>query len=138
MSCYHSFRNRKRGVVEINMAPLIDMIFILLIFFMVTTSFVREAGVDVERPVAATATSSRETSLLIGVTGDGRVAIEGKTVDVRQVRAYVNRFLASSPDGAVLVVADRSSRTGDAVLVLDQCRLAGANKVGLAARHPEE
>lgn len=138
MSCYHSFRSRKRGVVEINMAPLIDMIFILLIFFMVTTSFVREAGVDVERPVAATATQSQETSLLIGVTGDGRVAIEGKTVDVRQVRAYVNRFLASSPDGAVLVVADQASRTGDAVLVLDQCRLAGARKVGLAARRPEE
>lgn len=138
MSCYHSFRSRKRGVVEINMAPLIDMIFILLIFFMVTTSFVRESGVDVERPVAATATQSQETSLLIGVTGDGRVAIEGKTVDVRQVRAYVNRFLASSPDGAVLVVADQASRTGDAVLVLDQCRLAGARKVGLAARRPEE
>ena len=123
--------------VDINMGPLIDMVFLLLIFFVVTTSFVRETGVAVERPTAA---SSREVSrgnILIGVTARGEVWYEGRRVDPRSVRALVERALAENPGHGVVVVADRDSRTGLVVEVMDQCRLAGAPSVNLAARLPE-
>ena len=111
---------------EINMAPLIDMVFILLIFFLVTTSFVRESGVTVERPLAATAQAKDKGALMVGVRADGAVFIDHRQVDLRSVRGLVERFLAEDPKGAVVIVADKSSFTGRVIEVLDQCRLAGA------------
>lgn len=123
--------------MELNIAPLIDMVFILLIFFLVTTSFVREAMVEVERPVASTARAERRGNVLtIGVTREGRVFVEGRQVDVHGVRFLVERFRAENPRGAVLIVADRRSPVGLVIRVLDQCRMAGVEDVGIAARRP--
>jgi biopolymer transport protein ExbD len=119
---------------EINMTPLIDMVFILLIFFIVTTSFVREAGVDVQRPSARTAQTKEKANVILGLTSDGRVFVEGRSLDIRSVRAYMERFLAETPEGSVVIVADKDSATGTAVQVLDQCRLAGVQNISLAAR----
>ena len=120
--------------VDINMGPLVDMVFLLLIFFVVTTSFVKEAGIDVQRASASTAEIKERGSIMIGVTGDGGIYYDGKPVDVRSVRGLIERALAEDPEGGVVVVADKASQTGTVVAVMDQCRLAGAQNVSLAAK----
>ncbi|BCS87637.1 ExbD/TolR family protein [Pseudodesulfovibrio sediminis] len=132
-----SIRYTRRGRTrrsEINMTPLIDMVFILLIFFIVTTSFVRESGVDVQRPSAQSAETREKANVILGLTHEGRIFVEGRPLDIRSVRAYMERFLAETPDGSVIIVADKQSMTGAAVQVLDQCRLAGVKDISLAAR----
>ena len=126
---------RNRGS-DINMAPLIDMIFILLIFFLVTTSFVKESGVDVERPVAATATAKEQTNVVVGIDKDGIIHVENRVIDVRSVRGYMERFLAETPEGSVVIAADKASTTGVVIEVLDACRLAGVRNISVAARRP--
>jgi biopolymer transport protein ExbD len=127
-----SIRGGDRGV-EINMGPLIDMVFLLLIFFVVTTSFVKEAGIDVQKSTAATAEVKQRGNVLIGVSPEGDVYMEGKKIDVRSVRGLVERALAEDPERGVVVVADKEAETGDVIQVMDQCRLAGAKDVSLAA-----
>ena len=122
---------------EINMAPLIDLIFLLLIFFMVTTSFVKEAGIDVQRPSAVTAQVREKGNIFIAVTADGEIYMDKQRIDIRMVRAHVENALAEHPLAAAVIVADRSSDTGSVVDVMDQCRLAGASQVSIAARQPE-
>ncbi len=119
------------------MTPLIDMVFILLIFFIVTTSFVREAGVEVDRPSANTAETKTKASVIMGLTDQGQVFVEGRSLDIRSVRAYMERFLAETPDGSAIIVADKASLTGTLIQVLDQCRLAGVQDVSVAARKPQ-
>lgn len=126
------------GKVDIPMGPLIDMVFLLLIFFAVTTSFVKEAGIDVQRATAATAEVKEHAGIMIGVTADGDAYFEGKRIDIRSVRAHVERALAEDPESGVIVVADKRSETGAIVTILDQCRLAGAKNVSLAAKREEE
>lgn len=131
-------RRARQQSVDLNITPLIDMVFILLIFFMVTTSFVKETGVEINRPSAATATSKEKASIMIGITGDGRVFMNKNEVDIRAVRAYVERDLAENPDAQVVIVADRESLTGIAISIMDSCRLAGAKNISLAASLPKE
>lgn len=123
--------------VDINLSPLIDMVFLLLIFFVVTTSFVKEAGIEVQRSTAATAEVKERGSIMIGVSNEGEIWMEGKKVDIRSVRGLVERALAEDPEAGVVVIADRHSETGEVVQVMDQCRLAGASSVSLAARREE-
>lgn len=127
-------RDRRRGGRDLNMTPLIDMVFILLIFFLVTTSFVREPGVDVDRPLAKTAEANEKTSLLIGVDRQGLIYIEGQIVDLRSVRIHVQHYLAATPEGGVVVVADKHAQTGVVVQILDECRATGVRNLSLAAR----
>jgi biopolymer transport protein ExbD len=126
----------ENGEPEINMTPLVDMVFILLIFFLVTTSFVRESGVKVDRPVAATASSQKKEAMLIGVTADGAIFVDRHKTDIRSVRGLVEHFLASNPSGSVVIVADKESKGGLIIEVLDQARLAGAKGVAVAAKRP--
>lgn len=123
--------------VDVNLSPLIDMVFLLLIFFVVTTSFVKESGIEVQRSTAATAEVKERASIMIGVAKDGEIWMEGKKIDVRSVRGLVERALAEDPEAGVVVIADRSSETGDVVQVMDQCRLAGAGSVSLAAKQQD-
>ena len=124
---------RNSATAEINISPLIDLVFLLLIFFMVTTSFVKETGIDVERPTASTAVASESSNILVGIDAKGEVYFDGVRVDVRTVRTHVSRALAESSGAEVIVVADKGTRTGVVVRVMDQCRLAGARQVSLAA-----
>ncbi|WDP90072.1 MAG: biopolymer transporter ExbD [Desulfobacter sp.] len=132
-----SARRRNKGTLELNIAPLIDMVFILLIFFLVTTSFVKETGIDVTRPTASTATVKPKATILIAVDAQNRVFMDHREIDIRAVRANTERALAENPEGAVVVVADTASSTGTAIQVMDGCRLAGAANVSLAAALPE-
>ena len=127
-----SRRNNTRNL-ELNIAPLIDMVFILLIFFLVTTSFLKETGVDISRPTAATAISKTKTTILIGVTKENTIHIDRREVDIRAVRANVERALAENPDGGVVIVADKQSLTGLVITVMDACKQAGAKTVSIAA-----
>jgi biopolymer transport protein ExbD len=130
-------RNTLRGggsEVNINMGPLVDMVFLLLIFFVVTTSFVKETGIDVHRSTAATAEMKERGNIMLGISADGQVHLEGKRIDVRSVRALIERALAEDPESGVVIVADKDSNTGTVVQAMDQCRLAGAMNVSLAAK----
>lgn len=130
-------QNRGGGrPTEPPMAPLIDMIFILLIFFLVTASFVKESGVEVERPVAASTVSRQTTNLIVAVTKEGSVYVEKEVLDIRSVRSYMERFLAETPQGSVVIAADRDSMTGIVLQVLNACRRAGIKDVSVAARKP--
>jgi biopolymer transport protein ExbD len=124
--------------VDINMGPLIDMVFLLLIFFVVTTSFVKEAGIDVQKSTAQTAEKKERGNVMIGVSADGEVYMEGKKVDVRSIRPLVERALAEDPEAGVVIVADKESDTGDVIQVMDQCRIAGAKDVSIAAKKAGE
>ena len=115
------------------MAPMIDMVFILLIFFLVTTSFVKETGIEVNRPRAVTAAADSRSSILIAIDRENRIFMDHREIDLRAVRANVERALAENPSGNVIVVADTRSSTGVAVKVMDGCRMAGAENVSLAA-----
>lgn len=116
-----------------NITPLIDMVFILLIFFAVNASFVKEAGVDIERPSARSAVTQQQANIMIAVTEAGEVWVDRQRVDPRSVRGHVERLHAENPEGSVVILADDASRTGLVIEVLDQARLAGVDQVAVAA-----
>ena len=130
-----SLRESSR-TTDINISPLIDLVFLLLIFFLVTTSFVKETGIDVNRPTASTAMPKEKGNILIGVDSDGRVFLEGRQIDIRSVQAHIERCLAENPEGSIVIVADKNSHTGIVIRVMDQCRLAGAKNISIAAARP--
>lgn len=125
---------RQSGVVaEINMTPLIDMVFILLIFFIVTTSFVKETGVDVNRPSAKTAVKKELANIMVAIKPNGEIWIDKRSVDVRAVRANIERLHAENPEGSVIILADKEAKSGLLIQVMDQARLAGVSNVSIAA-----
>jgi biopolymer transport protein ExbD len=129
-------RRKAKTTPELNIAPLVDMIFILLIFFLVNTSFVKETGISVNRPAANTATSLDKAVIMVAIDENNRVFMENREIDFRAVRANVERALAENPEGGVVVIADRASSSGMAIMVMDSCRMAGAENVSLAAAIP--
>lgn len=133
MRTRHS-RKHSGGIADINMTPLIDMAFILLIFFIVTTSFVKETGVDVNRPSAKTAVKKELANIMIAITENGEIKMDRRTIDRRAVRANVERMHAENPEGAVIILADKEAKTGLLIEVMDQARLAGVSNVSIAAK----
>jgi biopolymer transport protein ExbD len=129
---------RRKGAAELNMAPLIDMIFILLIFFLVTTSFSRETGVEVSRPKAVSAKNIAKNSILVAVTREGHIYMHNRRVDLGELGALVREGLAANPNRAVVIIADKHSITGAVIDVMDECNLAGARRVSIASSVEEE
>lgn len=123
--------------IGVNLTPLIDMVFILLIFFLVTSSFVKESGIDVNRPTAQTATRMERGNIIIAINKDGEIWMDKQQVDVRSVRIHIERLHAQNPEGTVIILADQDSRTGLLVKVIDQARLAGVGNVAIAASQDE-
>ena len=120
---------------DINISPLIDMVFILLIFFIVTTVFVEETGVDVEKPQAAAASILEKNSVLIAITSEGRVVYGGREVGVSGVRAVVRRLNEGKGEDdtlPVIVQADKTVPTDLLVRVIDEAKLGGALTVSIA------
>ncbi len=112
---------------------MLDVVFIMLIFFIVTTSFVKESGVEFNRPSAATAQKKDKASIFVGINANNEVMIEKRVIDVRSVRANIERLHAESPEGAIVVQADEAAKTGTLVKVVDQIRAAGVKDVSVAA-----
>ena len=129
-------RRRRRAAedAEINVTPLLDIVFILLIFFIVTTSFVKEFGVDMNRPSKAPVTEQERSEIIaVRLTESQEVLVDNRVVELAAVRANIEAGLASKPDASVVVIADRAADAGLLVRVVDQARVAGAASVSLAA-----
>ncbi len=125
------------GGIEVNMSPLIDCVFLLLIFFIVTTVFVEETGVEVERPQAVSASMLDRQSMMIALTPAGDIVYGGRTIGLNSVRGLVAQQLRER-EVPVIILADRDSRTGDLVELMDECKLGGARNVSVAAsRKPQ-
>ena len=118
---------------DLDMTPMMDIVFIMLIFFIVTTSFTKEAGIEINRPGAQTAEKQQQGNILVAISADNEVWIDKREIDVRAVRANIERLHAENLEGAVIVQADKNSKNGVLVQVIDQIRLAGVNNVSLAA-----
>lgn len=128
-------KNRRGGEEnsgEIDLTPMLDVVFIMLIFFIVTASFVKEAGIEVNRPEASTANSKPNANILIAVSGTNEIWIDKRRVDKRSVRSIIERMHAENPKGAVVVQADKASNTETVVAVVDAARSAGVYDVSLA------
>ena len=126
-------RVKETAESEVNMTPMLDVVFIMLIFFIVTASFVKEAGVDVIRPPAQTADNKDQGNILIAIDANDQVWINRRQVDVRSVRSIVERLHAENPKGTVVIQADRESRNDMRVRVMDASRRAGVYDIALAA-----
>ena len=118
---------------ELDMTPMLDVVFIMLIFFIVTTSFVKESGVSVSSPQAQTASQQENVNIFIAITAGGEVWVDRRPVDPRSVRAIVARLHADNPEGSVIIQADEDAATGMLVEVMDQVRLAGVEKIAIPA-----
>ncbi|MGI9321881.1 MAG: ExbD/TolR family protein [Thiogranum sp.] len=119
--------------IDLNITPMLDVVFIILIFFVVSSSFIKESGVDVSRPGAGSAERKERGNIMIGITSDNQVWIDRRQIDIRAVRANIERLHAENPEGAVVIQADKDSKTGLLVQVIDQSRLAGVQDVSIAA-----
>jgi biopolymer transport protein ExbD len=117
----------------IDLAPMLDFVLNLLIFFIITAVFVKEIGITVSRPNAATQEKKAAGNIVIVIRPEGEIWIDKRVVDVRAVRANVERLHAEKPDDPVVVVADKASETGILVQVLDQVRQGGVENVSIAA-----
>jgi len=122
------------GEAAVDMSPLIDCVFILLIFFIVTTTFVEETGVEVNKPDAATASSLEKNSVLIALTAEGQVIYGGKEIGISGVQREVKRALAADQDVPVIVQADKDSKTDLLIRIIDEAKLADARKISVATR----
>jgi len=128
-------RQRKASAeqAEVDLTPMLDVVFIMLIFFIVTASFVKESGMDVNRPDAATATLKPRGNILVAITPSGQIWIDKRQVDVRSLRANLERLHAENPQGAVVIQADEDSKNGLLVAVMDASKLAKIDSVSIAA-----
>ena len=128
-------RARSRGEDDsaLDITPMIDIVFIMLIFFIVTASFIKESGIEVNRPGAVTAERKERASILVAIDENGQVWVDKRPVDIRAVRANIERLRAENPEGGVGIQADTESKNGILVKVMDAARLAGASDVSLAA-----
>ena len=120
----------------IDMTPMLDVVFIMLIFFIVTASFVKEAGIDVNRPEAATAVKKDGANILIAITDKGEIWINKRRIDVRAVQANIERLHAENPQGTVVIQADKKATTDTLIKVMDASRAAGVYDVSIAAQEP--
>lgn len=117
---------------EIDLTPMLDVVFIMLIFFIVTASFIKESGIEVNRPEASTATKSENVNILIAVSPTNEIWIDKRRVDKRSVRSVIERMHAENPKGAVVIQADNESNTETVASVIDSARAAGVYDVSLA------
>lgn len=128
-------RTRRESFIDIS--PMMDMVFILLIFFIVTSTFTRETGIDVTKPKASSAKELSKESILIGITRQGTVHINETQVNLSSLQTILKQMMAESPDRPVIIVSDRDAPSGAIVDVLDECNIAKVRKVSISAEEGE-
>jgi len=128
-------RLEQKNTESIDMSPLLDVVFILLIFFIVTTVFVKETGVDVDKPQAMTAQQLEQTVILLAITSDGEVFYDSTQIGVAGIRSTIEQLLVSKIR-PVVIQADKTVQTQLLLEVIDEAKLAGATTVNLAALSP--
>ncbi|MCH8172091.1 MAG: biopolymer transporter ExbD [Proteobacteria bacterium] len=125
--------SQKEEELEINLTPMLDIVFIMLIFFIVTAVFVKEAGVEVDKPIAAAAIKQDRVSILVAITASNEVWINRKQVEIKAVRSVIEKLRSENPKGTVSVQADRKAKAGITLEVMEAARLAGAPNVSISA-----
>ena len=121
---------------EINITPMLDIVFIMLIFFIVTTSFTKETGAAIVKPIAEQAVSLRNGTILIGIKSNDDIWMSKRLIELREVRSMVEQAKAENPKGSVVIVADKDSRIGTVTQVMDQVRMAGVQGIAISAETP--
>ena len=117
---------------EVDMTPMLDIVFIMLIFFIVSTSFVKETGISVDRPSAENSQSQHKTSLLVAINAEGQIWVDRKQIPMSALQPTLERLLVQTPNAGVVIQADHSAITGVLVSVMDQIRAAGIEKIAIA------
>ena len=118
---------------EINLTPMLEVVFIMLIFFIVTANFIKEPGLEINRPDSDTAETQENAAILIAVGSNDEVWMDGRRIDVRQVKANVVKMLADNPKGSVVIQADEQAVADTIIKVMDGAREAGVNAISLAS-----
>ncbi|QHJ89016.1 biopolymer transporter ExbD [Aequoribacter fuscus] len=126
-------KQKEEDGAEIDLTPMLDVVFIMLIFFIVVASFIKEAGIEVNRPDNSKSDPSDATSILVNIRSDNQIWMENRRVDVRSVRANIQRLLASDPEQAVTIKVEKGARANAVVNVADAAREAGAGSVNWAS-----
>ncbi|MBF0197239.1 MAG: biopolymer transporter ExbD [Planctomycetes bacterium] len=130
-----SLRTKRRAQnAEINIAPLLDMVFILLIFFMVTTHFTKDLGLEIDKPSASSAKSLMNESIALAISEDGDLYFNGRRISLFALDASIRRALVHNPSASVMIVADKRSVTESLIEVYDTCKLAGADKIAVGTK----
>ncbi len=129
--------HKNSAEAELDMTPMLDIVFIMLIFFIVTTSFVKESGIVVNTPKAQSASQQESANIFVAIKSDGEIWVDRRPVDLRALRAVVARLHAESPEGSVVIQSDAETSTRALVEVMDQVRLAGIEKIAIAANQAE-
>ncbi len=119
---------------DIDMTPMLDIVFIMLIFFIVSTTFVKDAGVTINRPVASSAEQQEGSGVSVMVSADGLVWIDGQSTDLRMIRPKLERLKVEQPELGILVQADENAKTGLLIKVIDQIKLAGIEQLMVATK----
>jgi len=122
---------------DINITPLLDIVFIMLIFFIVTTSFTKETGADIVKPEATQAIALRNGTILIGIKANDDIWMSKRLIELREVRSLVEQAKAENPKGSVVIVADKDSRIGIVTRVMDQVKQAGVQGIAISAENPK-
>ena len=120
---------------SVDITPMLDVVFIMLIFFIVTATFVKESGIDVNRPKAQTAVVKEKANILVAIDAHNKVWVNRREVDIRSVRANIERLHAENPKGTVVIQADQDSTNEILVQVMDASRLAGVYEIALATQN---
>ncbi|CAM3714472.1 Biopolymer transport protein ExbD [Vibrio aerogenes CECT 7868] len=126
-------RPEKQDEAQIDLTSMLDIVFIMLIFFIVTSSFVRESGVEVDRPQASHAVAQKNAGIFIAITAANDVYIDKRVVDIGSVRATLEKMLLDKPDASLVIQADRHAYNGTVVQVMDAAKSAGVKRIALAA-----
>ena len=129
-------KHANREDPEINITPMLDIVFIMLIFFIVTTSFTKETGASIIKPMAEQAVALRNGTILVGIRSNDDIWMNKRQIELREVRSMVERAKAENPEGSVVIVADKDSRIGIVTQVMDQVRLAGVEGIAISAESP--
>lgn len=126
-------RRREEEDTEINITPMLDIVFIMLIFFIVTTSFVAEPGIDPQRPQAETAQEKARANILIAISSGGQIWMNKQPIDLADVRIRVESLLAENPESSAVIIADEQAGSGVLIDLMDQIRLGGVGSISIAA-----
>jgi len=127
--------SQKEQEYEVDITPMLDVVFIMLIFFIVTATFTKESGIEVDRPQAATAQLQEKANILVAINANDDIWIDRRQVDVRALRPIIERLHAENPKGSVVIQADRNSRNEQLVRVMDAARAAGVYEIAIAAQY---
>ncbi|MCG9694186.1 biopolymer transporter ExbD [Vibrio sp. Isolate22] len=126
-------RHSKNEEAQIDLTSMLDIVFIMLIFFIVTSSFVRESGVEVNRPQASNVVSQKDAGIFVAITSANDIFIDKRVVDVERVQAMIEHLLLEQPDASLVIQADEHAYNGTVVKVMDAAKGAGVKNIALAA-----